>query len=81
MSNSKETSKLPNPIDLVVDDFVSPYGLAKLESEMRGHSIPPQKLYGYVRQGYLKASINSTGKMQIDRKNQLSYLIKQQKNK
>lgn len=60
----------------VTEDFISPYRLSKLESELRGTTIPPQKLYGYVRQGYVKATKNSTGKLQISRENAEAYLEK-----
>ena len=62
-----------------LSDFVSPYGLAKIESAMRGKTIPPQKLYGYVRQGYIVASANSTGKIQIERAEAARYLATQAK--
>lgn len=58
------------------DEFYSPYALAKLESELRGKFVPPQKLYGYVRQGYVKVSHNSTGKMQVSREEARKHLSK-----
>lgn len=60
----------------IQEEFISPYKLAKLESDVRGVSIPPQKLYGYVRQGYVKATVNSTGKLAITRESALEYLSK-----
>jgi len=70
MSEQKQTEVL------VTEDFISPYRLSKLESELRDVSIPPQKLYGYVRQGYIKATKNSTGKLQISRDAANEYLEK-----
>lgn len=67
--------------ELVTEEFVSPYKLSKLESTLRNKRIPPQKLYGYIRNGYLKGSVNSTGKIQISRKEQIRYLNSQVKSK
>ena len=65
--------------DLDIPDFMSPYRLSKLESQLRGKTVPPQKLYGYIRNGYLKASRNSTGKLQVARQDAEAYLTKQNK--
>lgn len=62
--------------ELLTDEFVSPYRLAAIESIVRGKTIPPQKLYGYVRQGYIRKSVNSTGKLQISRNDCKEYLKK-----
>ncbi len=67
------TSKLT---EMLKDEFYSPYGVAKLESTLRGKNIPPQKLYGYVRNGYIQATKNSTGKLQISRTDVEDYLKK-----
>ena len=66
--------------DLVIPEFVSPYGLAKFESEVRGKTVPPQKLYGYIRAGYLKAGLSSTGKLQVAKADAIAYLTKQASN-
>ena len=39
----------------------SPYQLARVESELRGKMIPPQKLYNYVAKGYIEATKNAKG--------------------
>ncbi len=75
---SEKHQKLDTAIEQL-SDFVSPYGLAKIETAMRGKKIPPQKLYGYVRQGYIKATTNSTGKIQIERAEAARYLATQAK--
>lgn len=62
--------------EILKDEFYSPYALAKIESKLRDKDIPPQKLYGYVRQGYVTATKNSTGKLQISRKDASTYLEK-----
>jgi len=55
-------------------NFVSPYKLSQIESTLRGSQIPPQKLYGYVSKGYVKATTGSTGKLQISRSEAAKYL-------
>ena len=55
---------------------VSPYRLGKLESEVRGRVIPPQKIYGYVRQGYIVATKNELGKLSISSGEAQAHLIK-----
>ncbi len=62
-------------ISLVGADYVSPYKLGKIESVVRGRFIPPQKIYGYVRQGMIKSSLNSLGKMQIEKKEAIRHLV------
>ena len=71
-----ETSKIPSLESLLTEDFFSPYRIAKFESELRGVTIPPQKLYGYVRNGYIKVTKNSTGKLQISKTEAEAYLQK-----
>ena len=56
--------------------FVSPYRLGKLESTVRGVTIPPQKIYGYVRHGYIQASLNDLGKQQISSEEAIRHLTK-----
>jgi predicted site-specific integrase-resolvase len=70
---SAYTSKIESKIDF---DFCSPYKLAKIESELRNAAIPPQKLYGYVSKGYIVATQNSTGKLQISKEAAVAYLEK-----
>jgi hypothetical protein len=57
--------------------FVSPYRLAKIESELRGRTIVPQKIYGYVRKNYIAADLNSTGKIEIKFDEAVRYLERQ----
>ena len=64
----------------VTEDFMSPYALAGIESSLRKVKVPPQKLYGYIRQGYLVATRNSTGKLQVSRDAAVQYLTRQVKN-
>ncbi len=64
----------PTIDDMVVEDFYSPYRVSKFESQLRGVSVPPQKLYGYVRNGYIKVTTNSTGKLQISQADVKAYL-------
>ena len=54
----------------------SPYKVAKIESQLRGKNIPPQKLYGYVRQGYITATLNELNKMEITQEEARRYLVK-----
>ncbi len=54
----------------------SPYRVAKIESQLRRKTIPPQKLYGYVRQGYITAKLNELGKMEITQEEARRYLNK-----
>ncbi len=54
----------------------SPYRVGKIESSLRGKVIPPQKIYGYVRQGYISSTKNELGKMSIDREEVLRYLTR-----
>ena len=61
---------------LIKADNVSPYRLGKIESALRGKTIPPQKIYGYVRQGYISSSLNALGKMQISKEEATRYLLK-----
>ena len=75
---SANSQKLDTAVEQL-SDFQSPYRLSKIESAMRGKTIPPQKLYGYVRQGYIVASTNSTGKIQIERAEAARYLATQAK--
>ena len=65
---------------LVTEEFYSPYKLSKLESTLRGKVIPPQKLYGYVRNGYIKSTKSTTDKIQISKEESIKYLTKQVKN-
>jgi len=65
---------------LLKSEFYSPYKLAKIESILRGKTIPPQKLYGYCKAGYLAFSLNNLEKMQISKENARIYLQKQIKN-
>ena len=75
---SKESQSSENRVtELNLPNFMSPYRLAKFESVLRGKTIPPQKLYGYLRQGYLKGSENSTGKIQISQDEAIRYLLTQ----
>ena len=67
------TEKIAN---LIKADNVSPYRLGKIESVLRGKTIPPQKIYGYVRQGYISSSLNALGKMQITKEEAIRYLLK-----
>lgn len=62
--------------NILKDEFYSPYRIAKIESQLRSKNIPPQKLYGYCRQGYIKFSKNSTGKIQISKSEATKYLTK-----
>lgn len=62
--------------ELVTEEWFSPYKVAKLESILRGKQIPPQKLYGYCRNGYIPFTTNSTGKMQISNSDTKLYLSK-----
>ena len=64
----------------VTEDFMSPYRLAQIESDLRDLTVRPQKLYGYIRAGYLVATRNSTGKLQVSRDSAVTYLRKQVKN-
>jgi predicted site-specific integrase-resolvase len=41
--------------------FISPYALAK-EADVR-----PQMIYNYIKKGFITASVNSTGKLQVSR--------------
>ncbi len=59
---------------VVTTPHVSPYRLAKIESQLRGKTIPPQKLYGYVAAGRIASSTNDLGKIQIVREEALRYL-------
>lgn len=74
--SSKEQDRIES---LTLPAFMSPYRLAKVESSVRGKVIPPQKLYGYVRQGYIKTSLNSTGKVQVAKEEAIRYLKTQAK--
>ncbi len=62
--------------EIVTNEFYSPYSIAKIESTLRNKFVPPQKLYGYVRNGYVNATTNSTGKLQISRTDAIKYLTK-----
>lgn len=62
--------------EILSEEFYSPYKVAKIESNLREKQIPPQKLYGYVRMGYIVSSTNSTGKLQISREDVFKYLEK-----
>ena len=73
MSSSKE-QKIA---ELSLPEFMSPYRLAKFESVVRGKTVPPQKLYGYIRAGYLQGTENSTGKIQVAREEAVRYLKSQ----
>ena len=64
----------PTIDEMVVSDFYSPYRVSKFESALRGVTVPPQKLYGYVRNGYIKVTTNSTGKLQISNADVKVYL-------
>jgi hypothetical protein len=46
-------------------DFVSPYRLAKLASELVGYEVIPQVVYSYVRQGFIAATTNALGHKQV----------------
>ena len=71
----KEESLIPNNWS-----YISPYRLAKLEATLREKpELPPQKIYGYIRQGYIKASLNNLGKKQVAKEEVYRYLIKQVK--
>ncbi len=61
---------------LINSDELSPYRLGKVESVVRGKVIPPQKIYGYVRQGYIKSTKNQLGKMVISKEEAIRYLMK-----
>ena len=61
---------------MLTESNYSPYRVGKIESVLRGKEIPPQKIYGYVRQGYISSTKNDLGKMQIERKEVLRYLMK-----
>jgi predicted site-specific integrase-resolvase len=74
---SEHTKSIQNKLQGL--NFVSPYKLSKIESELRNTSIPPQKLYGYVSKGYIKSNLNSTGKIQISQKSASEYLEKTMK--
>ncbi len=77
MSNKTEKEEVLSSIHRLVDsDYVSPYKLGKIESVVRGRFIPPQKIYGYVRQGMIKSSLNNLGKMQIEKKEAIRHLVK-----
>ncbi len=78
MSSKESAAKLDLAIESL-PEFVSPYRLAQIESQMRDRQIPPQKLYGYIRQGYIAAGANSTGKIQIARSEAARYLASQAK--
>lgn len=65
--------------DALTQDFMSPYALAGIESKLRKVRVPPQKLYGYIRNGYLVATRNSTGKLQVSRDAAVTYLTRQVK--
>ena len=67
---------MTNLQEMLKEEFYSPYAVAKLESELRGRVVPPQKLYGYVRNGYIQATLNSTGKLQISKADAEAYLQK-----
>ena len=66
-----------NLTEKLKEEFYSPYKVSQIESELRNVKIPPQKLYGYVRQGYIKHTINSTGKIQISKDEVVRYLLTQ----
>ena len=74
---SEHTENIQNKLNDL--DFVSPYKLSKIESELRGISIPPQKLYGYVSKGYISSTLNSTKKIQISSQEAEKYLEKTMK--
>ena len=74
MSTKSDTVERVNALTTAAN--VSPYRLGKIGSVLRGKEIPPQKLYGYVRQGYIKATLNELGKMQIAQEEARRYLLK-----
>ena len=64
-------------ITLINGEFISPYRLAKIEAILRNKpELPPQKIYGYIRQGYIKATLNDLGKMQVSKEESIRYLTK-----
>ena len=49
---------------------LSPYRLGKLMQ------IRPQMVYNYIRHGYIKATANSTGKMQVSQAEAIRFATK-----
>ncbi len=74
MSKKQEVTELIEA--KLTQSSYSPYRVGKIESVLRGKVIPPQKIYGYVRQGYINSTKNELGKMVIDREEVLRYLTK-----
>ncbi len=74
MSKNQELTDLIE--SKLTESNYSPYRVGKIESVLRGKVIPPQKIYGYVRQGYIKSGLNELGKMSIERSEVLRYLTK-----
>lgn len=72
--NKQEITEKVN--EAIQSEFISPYRLGKIESVLRGKIVPPQKIYGYIRQGYIASELNELGKMTIARKEAVRYLVK-----
>jgi len=74
-----ETQELQENLEKVISnlpDFVSPYRLGKIEGNVRGRNVPTQKIYGYLKNGYIRASKNELGKYQIERSEAERHLTK-----
>ena len=55
---------------------ISPYKLSKLEGKMRDCEVKPQKIYNYIRQGYIKSTKNSLGHYEVSREESRKHLSK-----
>jgi hypothetical protein len=72
-----ETMDFNKALDKALEaEFVSPYKLAKIASDLVGREVIPQLVYSYCNKGLIKASKNSTGHWQVSRTNARAWLTK-----
>lgn len=55
---------------------LSPYRLSKVASALVGYEVLPQVVYSYVRQGFIKASVNALGHKSVSHDVAVTWLIK-----